>query len=98
MVASELPHEHCLCHCNVKVLVMSKVECQQNIFKIRDGIPGHGPQEALLRFKRCSHSNGERILLGCGCDIPITWLTKKEQTTVLQGVRQAVPRYRNDRK
>jgi hypothetical protein len=75
------------------------VKCQQqDIFKIRDGIPGHGNQKALLRFKRHSHGNGERVLLGCGCDFPVTWLPTGEQTAVLQDVRQAVPRYRNDRK
>ncbi len=31
---------------------MTMVKCQQqDIHKIRDGIPGHGPQEVLCRFQ-----------------------------------------------
>ena len=57
------------------------VKCQQqNIFKIRDKIPGHGFQEVLFRY----YSDGnEYIQLACGCTIPISWLLEKEQQAVL---------------
>lgn len=54
------------------------VKCQQqNILKIRDGIPGHGPQKVLRRFK--SWNSQERVALACGCSIPIAWLPKIER-------------------
>lgn len=91
MVASELPHEHCLCRCDVKVLVMSKVECQQqNIFKIRDGIPGHGPQRVVARF----HPTNERVQLECGCSLPLSWLPNLERDDVLQNVKPPVQWHR----
>jgi len=54
------------------------IECQQqNILKIGNKIPGHGPQEVRYRWRPFSFS--ERVLLGCGCSIPIPWLPLKEQ-------------------
>ncbi len=45
------------------------VKCQQQcIFKIRDGVPGHGPQKMIYRSRR----NGDRVHLECGCSLPLT--------------------------
>ena len=58
---------------------MTLVKCQQqNIFKLRDGIPGHGPQEV----RHVAHG---RVYLACGCSIPLTWLPRVEREAVLQG-------------
>jgi len=55
------------------------IDCQQqNIFKIRDKIPGHGPQKVLCRYHHL-HNGIELVLLACGCSIPISWLLLKEQ-------------------
>ena len=55
---------------------MTIVECQQQcIFKIRDGIPGHGPQKVL-------HVHDSYAYLACGCSIPISWLLGSEQEAI----------------
>ncbi len=42
------------------------VKCQQTcIFKIRDGIPGNGPQQVLRRLRY--YKGSEDVLLECGC-------------------------------
>ncbi len=59
-----------------------KIECQQqNIMKIRDGIPGHGQQE-VRRKHHPIFSGSIRVLLACGCSLPIPWLSGVEQQTV----------------
>lgn len=59
------------------------VKCQQQcIFKIRDGVPGHGPQRVVRRLRY--HGNSERVQLECGCTLPISWLKGFEQEGVLR--------------
>jgi hypothetical protein len=54
------------------------VKCQQQcIFKIRDGIPGHGPQKVLGQYR--SVWGSMCVALACGCSIPIMWLPKVER-------------------
>ena len=51
---------------------MTTIRCQQqNIFKIRDGIAGHGRQEVV------SVCRG-RVRLACGCSLPLNWLPRIE--------------------
>ncbi len=55
------------------------VTCQQqNIFKIRDRISGHGPQPVLFYY-RPLYSGPKHVKLACGCSLPVPWLPKKEQ-------------------
>ena len=55
------------------------IECQQqDIFKIRDKIPGHGPQKVKRRY-RPIWQGSEHVFLACGCSLPIPWLPLKEQ-------------------
>ncbi len=57
------------------------VTCQQKcIFKIKDGIPGHGPQKVLRKYRH--HSGREYVQLKCGCTLPVTWLPTLEQKIV----------------
>lgn len=64
------------------------VNCQQkDIFKIKDGIPGHGPQITLFRFL------SDRVQLACGCSLPISWLPTAERD-VVKGLRWAFLRGR----
>jgi hypothetical protein len=66
------------------------IKCQQQcIMKIRDGVPGHGPQEVLGRYKRST--SGERVALACGCSLPTSWLPKTERNAVL-GLPCVIPR------
>lgn len=68
------------------------VKCQQqNIHKIRDGIPGHGPQRVLGRYKGIS---SERVQLECGCSLPVLWLPTHEREVVLRDVPPARQRKR----
>lgn len=64
------------------------VKCQQqDIFKIRGGIPGHGLQRPTLRYQGpCS----ELVRLECGCSIPVRWLTLVEQMYVRENVQGRV--------
>lgn len=63
-------------------------ECpQRNILKIRDKIPGHGPQEAKCLY-RPLHNGSIHIMLACGCSVPIWWLPLEEQHTILRNVRK----------
>jgi hypothetical protein len=50
---------------------------QQDIFKIRDGVPGHGPQKVTAIDRG-------RVILECGCSLPISWLASWEQSAVLE--------------
>ncbi len=60
------------------------VECQQqDTFKIRDGIPGHGPQKVMFRFYS---PHNECVKLECGCELPILWLKFVEREGVLQEI------------
>lgn len=62
------------------------VQCQQqSILKIRDRIPGHGPQENRVQYHPL-YNGSECVLLACGYTIPIPWLPKKEQQAVLRNV------------
>lgn len=62
------------------------VDCQQqNILKIRDRIPGHGPQIAKCRYHPL-HNGSECVLLACGCVLPVPWLPERERQAVLQNV------------
>lgn len=62
------------------------VRCQQqDIFKIRDRIPGHGLQRPTLRYQG---PNSELVRLDCGCSIPVSWLTLIEQMYVRENVRR----------
>ena len=59
------------------------VKCQQQcILKIRDGVPGHGPQEVLRRYK--GQGDKDRVALACGCSLPVSWLPKTERDAVLE--------------
>lgn len=54
-----------------------KVVCQQqDILKIRDGIPGHGIQKVRHVCRK------KDVYLACGCHLPFSWLPKKEQHDV----------------
>ena len=56
---------------------MTIINCQQqDIFKIRDGIPGHGPQEVVNVCRG-------RVRLACGCSLPLTWLPRVEREAAL---------------
>ncbi len=66
------------------------VGCQQkDIFKIRDGIPGHGPQKAMFRFYS---PHGEHVKLECGCHLPVSWLKLVEQEVVLRDLSPPKPK------
>ncbi len=66
------------------------VICQQrNIFKIRDKIPGHGPQKILCRYHHL-YNGPELVLLACGCAISRSRLTLKEQNTLQNTLREYV--------
>lgn len=66
--------------------LMSIINCQQqDILKIKDGIPSHGPQIAKFRY-RPLHSGFEYVRLACGCALPISWLPLRERQDVLQNV------------
>ena len=52
------------------------VNCQQqDIFKIRDGIRGHGPQRVTALRK----GNAQ---LSCGCSLPVSWMPEWEQVAL----------------
>jgi hypothetical protein len=58
------------------------VKCQQQcIFKIRDKIPGHGPQKVQRKFRH--HSGREYVRLACGCTLPVTWLPTSERVGLI---------------
>jgi hypothetical protein len=57
------------------------VKCQRTNEEIRDGLPGHGHQEVLCRFGR-----PERVMLECGCHLPLAWLPTLERLAVLENV------------
>ena len=62
------------------------IECQQqDIFKIRDHIPGHGLQAIEFTY-RPLFSGSRYIKLACGCSIPILRLPKKEQDQVMKEI------------
>jgi len=68
------------------------VECQQqDTFKIRDKIPGHGPQKVC---RRSLGVGSERVLLECGCSLPLTWLTGAEREGVLREIPKPIQRWR----
>ena len=57
------------------------IVCQQrDIFKIRDKIPGHGPQPVVCKF---IHNGFEYVRLKCKCSIPVSWLPRKEKPEAL---------------
>jgi hypothetical protein len=69
------------------------VKCQQkDIFKIRDKIPGHGPQEVSHRFLGVY---GEYVYLECGCYHHISHLTNLEREGVLREVPKPIQRTRS---
>ncbi len=59
------------------------VTCQeQDIFKIRDGVRGHGSQRVLgVTLGDVGHDR--RAILECGCKIPVDWLALREQSSVV---------------
>lgn len=58
------------------------IKCQQqDIHKIRDGIPGHGRQE-IVEVVRPGEYEPAYVHLRCGCSIPLAWLPRVEQTLV----------------
>jgi hypothetical protein len=66
------------------------VECQQqDIFKIRDGMPGHGPQKVTGFFVG-------RVILACGCTLPVSWLASWEQSAVLEFQKRGMERRNHD--
>lgn len=72
---------------------MTVVKCQQkDIFKIKSGIPGHGPQKVLCRFES---PNCECVQLECGCSLPISWLPTKECEIVLREIPKSIPHKRS---
>jgi hypothetical protein len=57
------------------------VRCQQkDTHKIREGIPGHGPQRVTSVYRR----DGIHAHLECGCSFPISWLPIWERNAVLE--------------
>ena len=69
---------------------MLKIKCQRTNEEIRDGVPGHGHQEVTCRFGK-----PERVLLTCGCHLPLTWLPTLERLAVLENVPPPKPRQRS---
>ncbi len=66
------------------------IDCQQQcIFKIRDGVPGHGPQKVIRRLRQ--YGSSERVQLECGCTLPVSWLKGAEQEGVLRELPE--PKY-----
>lgn len=63
-----------------------KIKCQRTNEEIRDGLPGHGRQEVTCRFGR-----PERVMLACGCHLPLTWLPTLERLAVLENVPAPKP-------
>lgn len=62
------------------------VKCQQqNILKIRDGIPGHGPQKVGFLYQ--TWDGRTYVSLNCGCFLPIAWLSTTKQREVKAGCR-----------
>lgn len=55
---------------------------QQDIYKIRDGVRGHGRQRVmavtLSDVRRC-----RRAVLACGCKILVDWLPLREQPSAV---------------
>ncbi len=69
------------------------IECQQkDIFKIRDKIPGHGPQEVRSRYLGVY---GEYVCLECGCSHRIDHLTNVEREGVLREIPKPIQRTRS---
>jgi hypothetical protein len=64
-----------------------KIKCQRTSEEIRDGVPGHGHQEVMFRFGR-----PERVMLACGCHLPLTWLPTLERLAALENVPPPKPR------
>ncbi len=65
------------------------VNCQQkDVLKIRDGIPGHGLQEAY------GQRDG-RVYLSCLCAFPLGWLPKVERERVKVEVPVFKPKFRS---
>jgi len=68
------------------------VECQQqDILKIRDKIPGHGPREAVCLYRPFGDGRVD-VLLECFCSVPIRWFPLKEQHAILRNVRKLTGR------
>jgi hypothetical protein len=66
------------------------VDCQQqDIFSIRDGVAGHGPQ-------RVTGISGGRVILACGCTLPISWLPSWERAAVLEFQKRGMERRNHD--
>lgn len=57
-----------------------KIKCQQqDSYKIRDGIPGHGMQDVV----DIDEAFGKKyILLGCGCSLPLSYLPGRERESL----------------
>lgn len=56
------------------------VTCQQqDIYKIRDGVPGHGPQivQSLMFHDRPKPSR-PYVHLACGCFLPVSYMPRCE--------------------